>query len=387
MLFGDLTAIEPTNVRTGWWLNVGRGIGSLADWLFGVLALIFGLALLSALPILNLLVLGYLLKVSARVAETGRWRDAHIGVRKAAIIGRMALGIWLVLWPARFVSDLWQSAILVAPAGVAKGWRVFLIIIVVWTLIHICWSIIRGAKLRHFFWPAPLRFIKWLGRPKRFGAARDAVWDYVAGLSLPAYFWLGLRGFVAAAAWLVIPVAILIFASGLPQGGNLLISFFGSLLLAGVVLSLPFLEVRFGIENRFRAMFEVQAVRAWFRQAPVAFFFAFLVTLLFSVPLYALKIELTPQEVAFLPGLFFVVLGFPARVLAGWAVGRARRREIPRHGFFRGVCRLAALPVALSYVLLLYLSQFFSWHGVYSLLEQHAFLVPAPLLEWIWGVF
>jgi hypothetical protein len=119
----------------------------------------------------------------------------------------------------------------------------------------------------------------------------------------------------------------------------------------------------------------------------VAFFFAFLVTLLFSVPLYALKIELTPQEVAFLPGLFFVVLGFPARVLAGWAVGRARRREIPRHGFFRGVCRLAALPVALSYVLLLYLSQFFSWHGVYSLLEQHAFLVPAPLLEWIWGVF
>jgi hypothetical protein len=43
--------------------------------------------------------------------------------------------------------------------------------------------------------------------------------------------------------------------------------------------------------------------------------------------------------------------------------------------------------VALSYVLLLYLSQFFSWHGVYSLLEQHAFLVPAPLLKWIWGVF
>ncbi|MFT5122196.1 MAG: hypothetical protein ACI9TH_003710 [Kiritimatiellia bacterium] len=387
MLFADMTANEQTNVRASGWGRLRLGVLSLAEWLFGVLALIFGLAFLSALPVLNLLVLGYLLEVSARVSASGRWRDGPVGVRKAAVLGRMALGTWLVLWPARLVSDLWQSATLVNPSGEAKGWRVFLIVIVVWTLIHICWSIIRGGKLRHFFWPAPLRFVKWLGKPKHLSHARDAVFDYIQGLQLPGYFWMGLRGFVGAASWLVIPVALMILASALPQGGNLLLSLLGGLILAGVILYLPFLEVRFAVERRFGAMYEVAAVRAWFRRAPVAFFFAFLITLLLSIPLYALKVEMTPQEVAFLPGLLFVILGFPARVMTGWAVGRAQKREQPRHGFFCFMSRVAVLPLAFAYVLLLYLSQFFSWHGVYSLLEQHAFLVPAPLLEWVWVIF
>lgn len=387
MMYADVTAMEQTNVRASGWVRLRKGLASFQEWVFGAMALIFGLALLSAIPLLNLLVLGYLLQVSARVSEKGRMRDGYIGIRKAAVLGRMALGTWLVLWPARFVSDLWQSATLVDPSGVAKGWRVFLIVMIVWTLIHIVWSIARGGWLRHFLWPAPIKFFRWLRRPKNFAAARDASWSYVAGLNLPDYFWLGLRGFVGAALWLIVPVGILILASFLPQGGNLVLSLVGGLLMAAVILYLPFLEVRFAVEQRFQAMFEVKAVRGWFRQAPVAFLFAFFMTLLFSLPLYALKVELTPQEVAFLPGLLFVMLGFPARVYTGWAVGRARKRELPRNGFFRFVCRVGALPLAFSYVLMLYLSQFFSWHGVYSLLEQHAFLVPAPLLEWVWGIF
>jgi len=68
----------------------------------------------------------------------------------------------------------------------------------------------------------------------------------------------------------------------------------------------------------------------------------------------------------------------PARLLTGWAVGRARRREQPRHGFFRWTGRLAMIPVVLFYVLFVYLSQYLSWNGSRGLLEQHAFLVPAP---------
>jgi len=43
---------------------------------------------------------------------------------------------------------------------------------------------------------------------------------------------------------------------------------------------------------------------------------------------------------------------------------------------------LLALPVAALYVLVVFFSQYTAWHGVLSLYEQHAFLVPVPFL-WI----
>ena len=55
--------------------------------------------------------------------------------------------------------------------------------------------------------------------------------------------------------------------------------FWAGPLLAIVVMYLPFAQVRFAVENRWRAMFEVRAVRDHFRRAPLAFFVALVVTL------------------------------------------------------------------------------------------------------------
>ena len=41
------------------------------------------------------------------------------------------------------------------------------------------------------------------------------MWDFFVGLRLPYYFWLGLRGFVGAVVWLVVPVSLLAAASRL----------------------------------------------------------------------------------------------------------------------------------------------------------------------------
>jgi len=117
-----------------------------------------------------------------------------------------------------------------------------------------------------------------------------------------------------------------------------------------------------------------------FRRAPIAFWFALLITLLSALPLYLLKIELTPPEVTWLPSLVFVMFIIPARFLTGWAVGRARRHERPRFFLFRWMSRLAALPVLATYVFIVYFTQYVSWYGVWSLYEQHAFLVPVPFL-------
>ncbi len=204
--------------------------------------------------------------------------------------------------------------------------------------------------------------------------------DYVLGLRLPFYFWLGLRGFVGALVWLIVPVGILMAATRLPLGGSILLSLFGGFMLFVVVIHLPFLQGHFAASQHFQALFEVRAVRRLFLRAPLAFWLALLLTLLFAVPLYLLKIELTPRELAWLPSVLFVLFIFPARLFTGWALSRAQRREAPRHWFPRWLARLGILPVALLYVLVVYFTPYLSWNGVLSLLEQHAFLVPAPLM-------
>lgn len=356
-----------------------RRLMSAVDWVFGGLTLLFGLAALSVVPVLNFASLGYLLQASANVAMSGRLRDGFVGIRKASRIGSIVVGIWLALLPLRFVAGLWHEREIVAP-GTGQGWRIGVGVLTTLTALHIVWACLRGGRLRHFLWPAPIRFLKWLRNPDSYFSIRDVVLDYLTGLHLPHYFWLGARGFTGAFLWLIGPVGVMILASRLPPGGAAVLSFLASLPLMFAVMHLPFLQARFACENRFGAMFEVRVNRELFRRAPIAFWCALFVTLLFALPLYLLKVELTPQEVAWLPALFFVAFIFPARVLTGWALGRAFRREQPRLWLSRWLSRLAAIPVVGIYALITYFTQFLSWHGAPALLEHHAFMVPAPLL-------
>jgi len=354
---------------------------SALNWLFGLAALIALLAVCSVIPVLNFLSLGYLLHVSGTIARTGRFRDGFIGVRKAAVLGSIAAGTWLVLWPARLVSGFWKDAEIIASGSViSKVWYVGLISVIAITLAHIAWACVRGGKLRHFLWPQPLRLLRWLKAPGKFTHSQIHVTDYILSLRLPFYFWLGLRGFVGALAWLIIPVGILLVATRVPLGGSIVLSLIGGILLLLVAIHLPFLQAHFAQTDRFSAMFELREVRRLFLRAPLAFWFALLITLLFAVPLYLLKIELTPRELAWLPSLLFVIFIFPARILTGWAMSRALRKEQPRHWFPRWLARLGIVPIGLAYVLVVYLTPYLSWNGALSLLEQHAFLVPAPLM-------
>jgi hypothetical protein len=324
-----------------------------------------------------------LLHASGRVAASGKLRSGFVGIRKASIAGSFVVGAWLAFLPVRFVSGLWKDAELIDPAGPAtRTWRIAVFMLTVVTVMHVIWACLRGGRLWHFLWPAPVKFWRWLSAPDKFEQIRNSVVNYLAELRLPYYFWLGFRGFGGALLWLAVPVGTLIVAAQLPpDGGGGLLSILGGLLLAPVVLHLPFLQTRFALEDRFAVMFEVRAVRQLFQRAPVAFWVALCITLLFALPLYLLKIELPPREIAWLPSLLFVVFIFPARLLTGWAVNRANRREQPRHWFFRWSTRLALVPVVTFYVLVVYLTQYLSWYGSLSLFEQHAFLVPAPLMN------
>ena len=89
-------------------------------------------------------------------------------------------------------------------------------------------------------------------------------------------------------------------------------------------------------------------------------------TLLFALPLYLLKIEMVPREAAWLPSLVFIAFIFPARLLTGWALARARAGGTPRHWFFRWTGRLPLLPAAAFYVLIVFFTQYTSWNGVWT---------------------
>src|ERR1700704_4768526 len=83
-------------------------MGSVIEWICGALTLTVTLAVLSVIPVLNFLSLGYLLEASGRVARTRHLRAGFVGVRKAAVFGRIIVGTWLVLWPTRFIWSMAQ---------------------------------------------------------------------------------------------------------------------------------------------------------------------------------------------------------------------------------------------------------------------------------------
>jgi hypothetical protein len=275
------------------------------------------------------------------------------------------------------ISSLANSAELIDPGGPqARQWRFGLTVVTVLAVIHIVAAVSRGGRLRYFFWPFnPIWLARRFWRGGYYAEARDAVWDFVMAMRLPYYFWLGLRGFAGTMVWFVIPITLLALGHKVPVLG-----FIGAFLLGVVLLYIPFLQMRFASENRFRGLFEIRAVRSRFKRAPWAFATALFVTLAFAIPLYLLKIEMIPREAAWLPSLFFVVFIFPARLITGWAYARSGRRQTPRHWFFRLTSRLWMLPTAAIYVVIVFFSQYAAWEGIGSLYEQHAFMLPVPFM-------
>jgi hypothetical protein len=370
-------APPPIPLRKG--RNELKLIASGIEWIFGFFCLIGGLALLATLPLLQFLSLGYLLEAGGRVTRSGRLREGVFGVRQAARIGGIVLASLLFLFPVKLLGEWVASAHVLDPGGKAEaGWTLGLYFVAVLVFLHITLACACGGRLRFFIPPINvIWFFVILSRGRYYPKARDAVWDFTMGLRLPYYFWLGLRGAGVAMAWLFLPVSLLILGhSRLP--GAVAEGILGGLFFTFVLLYLPFLQLRMVAYNRFAEGFNLFAVRRDFRKAPWAFALSVVVTLLFALPLYLFKIEIVPSEAASLPGLIFIAFIYPARLLTGWAMGRANRRQEPRHWFFRWTGRVPLVPVAGFYVMIVFFTQYTSWNGVWSLYEQHEFLVPVP---------
>jgi hypothetical protein len=368
-------AADPINVVIGF-------VRSVSGWVFGAGTLWLALAVLSAVPLGQFLVLGYLLEACGRVARSGRLKDGFVGVRTATRFGGAAVGCVILWLPLYGLSVMADSARIIDPMGRGtRLWENWLTLLATLYALHVIAALLRGGRLRDF--ARPLN-VFWLGtrcwRGGLLQEARDGVWSAVGTLRLPYYFWLGARGYAGGLLWLLIPLTLLGLGHRVPAVGVL-----GGFMLGLVVVYLPFLQTRFARDNRFRGFRMLGAVRATYRRAPLAFAVALSFHLLAAMPLYLMKIELIPRDLAFLEGLVFLGFIFPARLLDGWAYARAARRDSPRHWVYRWAGRLAVIPVVVAYVLVVFSSQHLGWSGISSLYEQHAFLLPVPFVSWDWS--
>ena len=357
-----------------------RAIAWIVEASFGIVSLILLLAVVAAIPIVNFLALGYLLEVEGRVARSGRLRAAFPLLALAPRLGAMALGLWLWLLPLRVLADYTADARLIDPSSpVTAGLNRALAIAASLIGIHLCLALARGGSLSCFF--RPIRNITWLiGQWRRGGywpRADAAIREFVGSLRLGHHFSLGCRGFVGAAAWLVVPT--LLFAAAVRTApGPILTSIAGGLLLVLVFGWLPFLQARFAAENRLRAFFEWREVRELIRRAPIAWLAALVVTYVLALPLYLSKIVLPPRDAVFLITPLFIASIYPAKVAIGWAYHRASRRAGRAWFGMRWIVQAVAVTLLGAYVFLLFFTPYISEHGRGVLFEHHAFLLPVP---------
>ena len=355
----------------------------IGECIFGTCSLVIILSVLATVPILQLLSLGYLLEATGRVARSRSVFRGLIGVRFSARLGAAAIGVLVTLLPIRVASSFWYSSLLLNGEHHARTRMMFFVTVALSVLatFHVAWSLFRGGRFWHFLWPAPVQLWRQLRQGGMYLQASENLERMVHGLRLKRFFVLGLQGFLGALLWLCIPITLMAVANKVdpPEFGGF-IGFLGGLLLSVVLVYLPFLQARLPITGRWSSQFEIAAVREQFRRAPFAYLISLSVTLLLAVPLYLLKAELIPREAVWLPSLLFVAFMIPARLLVGWAIGRALSHEADRFWISRWTAWLAMIPIVLSYSVIVYFTQFTSWHGSLSLYEQHAFLVPVPFL-------
>lgn len=392
-----------------------RAIGWTVRTLFGIASLVLLLSLIAAIPIVNLLALGYLLEVEGRVARSGRLRDAFPLLELAPRLGSIAMGVGLWLLPVMFVAGYAADAQLVDPTSrVTIGWRTAHLVVSIAVTLHICLALARGGSLGCFF--RPLKNLLWLVR--RLRASGDvpeacplcgAKWEdavgescpscgeavssestnywrlaernvkhFVSGFRLKHHFSLGFRGFVGAFIWLVLPTA-LFAAADKSEGVSILLTVIGGVMLMLVFSWLPFLQARFAAENRLSAMFEWKAVRQLFARAPLAWVITLLFVYALSLPLYLSKIVVPARDAIFLLTPLFIVTIYPVKVLIGWTYHRVTvKRTEPAGRLWRWPSRLLVVAVMGAYVFLLFFTPFIGARGKLVLFEHHAFLLPVP---------
>lgn len=355
---------------------------------FGTVCLILILAILAAIPGLNILTLGYLVDPQSRVARSGRLRDGFPLMALAPRLGIIVFFSLLFLIPVRL------QATRVSDAGVILGEsseRVVQMLdnleILQWVIaVHLILAIARGGTVGCFL--RPFRNLRWAFRGL---LTHDGRQDLAAGteqvirlLKPVQHFWLGLKAFLGAVLWLLIPTGMLVAysAPGRTQPIFGILSFLGVMLMIPVTAWLPLLQVHQAATGRFRDIFSIGTARRIIRHAPFAWMLTTVLMYVMTFPLYLAKIKLLPADAMLVITPFFIILTYPSRILVAWAYHRGTHRENPAGWVSRWGCRTVMAPLLFAHAVFLFFTPAISELGKNAPLEHQAFLGPVPYAQW-----
>ncbi len=365
--------------------RLAHAVYRFARGTFQYLSLVTFLAIMTALPLVQLIAFGYLLDVAGKLTRGEQLGDAVAWRETAGRFGLAAAVLFLLSLPIQLLAHWAVAAEIISPNALsARLLRLAAVLLAFGALAYVSWAWVRGGRLKHYLWPSPILWLKSFWRPSLWLSGADRFIQMVRSLELLRLLWLGIRGAVATLIWLL-PATVIIAAERNGKTGLAgLVGAIAFVCLGVALMYLPMLQANFAAENRFLAMFSVRRIRQDFNHAPWAWWWAMFATLvLLPIPLYLLKIEAPPSELIWLPTWFFILLMLPARIACGLALRRARRLPI-KTGWWatvmRWTARLGIPPLVGIYLLFVYLSQYLSWDGLQTWIQQHAVLVPVPFV-------
>ena len=159
-----------------------RALGWLVGLAAGLTSLVALLAVLAAIPIVNLFALGYMLEGEGRVARPGRLRDGVPLAMMLPRLGAIAWGTWAWILVVRLVSGAAADASLIDPGGpTAAAWRRAATITAVLVGVHLLLAWHAGGSLLAFV--RPLRNLRVFVRAVRAGTVWSGAADRLAGLA------------------------------------------------------------------------------------------------------------------------------------------------------------------------------------------------------------
>jgi hypothetical protein len=365
--------------RSFWW-SLKLAIGSLC--------LVLVLAVLAAIPGLNILTLGYLVEPQRRVALSGRLRDGFPLLRIASRLGTLAFFTLLFCVPLRIqATRLNDAMVILGPAHRGTLQIQTVLTIMQWVIgVHLLLGVLNGSTAACFL--RPLRNLKWLrtsllttdGR-KDFFDGLNAILNLLGPIQ---HFLMGLRAFFGAICWLVIPTSLLVAYSAPERKQPVfgLLSVLGVLLMIPVAAWLPLLQVQQAVTGKFRDVFSVSAVRRLIRNAPLTWMITTVLLYVMTFPLYLGKVRLPPADALLILTPFFILLTYPARILVAWAWHRGNRQSTPARTLWRRGIKLLMIPLLAAYGFFLLLTPFISELGRNAPFENQAFLGPVPYAQW-----
>jgi hypothetical protein len=361
-----------------WWcLHIG----------FGVLCLVLALAVIAAIPGLNIMTLGYLVEPQRRVAISGRLRDGFPLLILAPRLGIMLLFVLLFQLPLRFQATRVSDAMVLLGPDHARTQTLATVLTALQWLIggHLVLAILNGSTPGCY-----LRPIRNLRRGLRLLFTADGRRELAAGIDLVLsilqplkHFVAGLRAFFGAVIWLIIPTSLLVAYSPPDRVKPIfgLLAAVGVVLMIPVVAWLPFLQVQQIVAGRFNAILAVREVRRRIRTAPLAWMISTTLLCLMTLPLYLGKVRLPPADALLILTPVFIVLIYPARLAVAWAWHRGSRLQTARWPLHVAI-RLCMVPLLAVYAIFLLLTPAISELGRNAPFENQAFLGPAPVAQW-----